>query len=50
MSDRAKFVFTVVIAVVYLCVMLLTADTGASWRPYEYATAFCMAMIFLVWM
>ena len=50
MSDRAKFVFTVVIAVVYLCVMLLTADTGASWRPYEYATIFCMTMIFLVWM
>lgn len=50
MSDRAKFVLTVVVAVVYLFVMLLTADTGASWRPYEYATIFCMTMVFLVWM
>jgi hypothetical protein len=50
MSDRAKFALTAAIAVVYLFVMLLTADTGASWFPCEYTTAFCMAMIFLVWM
>jgi hypothetical protein len=50
MSDRAKSVLTGVIAIVYLCIMLLTADTDASWHLYEYATAFCMTMIFLVWM
>ncbi len=50
MSDRAKFVFTVVIAAMYLCFMLLMADTSASWTPYVYATIFCATMVFWLWM